>query len=244
MFNTKVFADGADLKSIAEIEKNPLVKGFTTNPSLIRKAGVADYMTFAKDLLRLIPNKPVSFEVFADTQEEMEQQAYALAELGSNVYVKIPVTNTKKEPTYPLLYTLSKAKVSLNVTAVFTLEQVEKIVEHLSDSVPSIISIFAGRIADTGVDPIPLMKKALKTMAKLPHCEVLWASPREVLNYVQARQIGCHIITMTNDLIKKISLLNKNLDEYSLETVKMFYDDALSAGYTIPCTLSTGKTHA
>jgi transaldolase len=229
----KLFADGADLAGMKEMAANPLIKGFTTNPTLMRKAGITDYRAFARDVLRAIPDRPVSFEVFADDFGQMEAQALEIASWGENVNVKIPVTNTKKEFSGALIERLSKAGVRLNVTAVMTLEQVKQITERLATKTPAIISVFAGRIADTGRDPMPIMQKAVQVMKAKPRAELIWASPRELLNVFQADQVGCHIITATNDLLKKLSLVGKDLDKYSLETVEMFYKDAQAAGYTI-----------
>ena len=232
--NIKIFADGADVNGIETMYAKPWIKGFTTNPTLMRKAGIADYKSFALDVLRVVPDKPVSFEVFADEFEEMKSQAMEIASWGSNVNVKIPVSNTKRNFSGPLIRWLSMAGVKLNITAVMTLDQVRDIVDHLIGDTPAIISIFAGRIADTGVDPVPVMKDALKLLQSRPKAELLWASPRELLNIVQANEIGCHIITATNDILNKLQLLGKDHSEYSLETVEMFHDDAKAAGYTIP----------
>ncbi len=229
----KLFADGADLAGMKEMAANPLIKGFTTNPTLMRKAGVADYKAFAHEVLRAISDRPVSFEVFADDFGQMEQQALEIASWGRNVSVKIPVTNTKGEFSGSLIERLSKAGVKLNVTALLTLDQVRRVTERLAPDTPAIISVFAGRIADTGRDPVPLMAEAVKIMRAKPKAELIWASPRELLNIFQADAIGCHIITATNDILKKLALVGKNLDTYSLETVEMFYKDAKAAGYTI-----------
>ncbi|MDO8589699.1 MAG: transaldolase [bacterium] len=229
----KLFADGADLTGMKEMYANPLIKGFTTNPTLMRKAGVTDYKAFAKEVLATISDRPVSFEVFADDFDEMEAQARVIASWGDNVYVKIPVTNTTGESSGPLIERLSHAGVKLNVTALLTLEQVKAVTEHLSPGTPAIISVFAGRIADTGVDPMPLMQQAVEIMRARPKAELIWASPRELLNVFQADSVGCHIITATNDILKKLSLVGKDHDVYSLETVRMFYDDAKAAGYGI-----------
>ena len=232
--NIKIFADGADVNGIETMYAKPWIKGFTTNPTLMRKAGIADYKAFALDVLRVVPDKPVSFEVFADEFEEMKSQAMEIASWGSNVNVKIPVSNTKRNFSGPLIRWLSMAGVKLNITAVMTLDQVRDIVDHLIGDTPAIISIFAGRIADTGVDPVPVMKDALQLLQSRPKAELLWASPRELLNIVQANEIGCHIITATNDILNKLQLLGKDHNEYSLETVEMFHNDATAAGYTIP----------
>lgn len=229
----KLFADGADLSGIKEMYANPLIKGFTTNPTLMRKAGIEDYKTFAMQVLKVVPDRPVSLEVFADEFDEMEQQALEIASWGSNVNVKIPVTNTRCEFSGPLVGRLSRAGVAVNVTAIMTLEQVRKITDHLAPDTPAIISVFAGRIADTGRDPLPLMAEAVKIMRAKPKAELIWASPRELLNIIQADSVGCHIITATNDILKKLSLAGKDLERYSLETVEMFYRDAKAAGYKI-----------
>lgn len=230
----KLFADGADLAGMKAMYANPLIKGFTTNPTLMRKAGVTDYKAFAHDVLRAIPDRPVSFEVFADELAEMDAQAREIASWGRNVNVKIPVTNSKGAFCGPAIRRLSAAGVTLNVTAVFTLEQVQKIADCLAPSVPAIVSVFAGRIADTGLDPIPLMRQARTILACRPKAELLWASPREVLNVVHAEEAGCHIITATNDILAKLNLFGKDLDEYSLETVNMFYRDATASKFGIP----------
>jgi len=229
----KLFADGADIAGMKEMAANPLIKGFTTNPTLMRKAGIADYKAFAQDVLKVIPDRPVSFEVFADEFAEMERQAREIAAWGPNVDVKIPVTNTRRESAGPLIQRLSRAGVQVNVTAVFTLEQVKAITASLAEETRAIVSVFAGRIADTGVDPMPIMKKSVEILRTKPKAELIWASPRELLNVFQADAIGCHIITATNDILKKLSLVGKDLDNYSLETVEMFFKDAKAAGYTI-----------
>jgi len=229
----KLFADGADLAGMKEMYANPMIKGFTTNPTLMRKAGVQDYKAFAHQVLEAIPDRPISFEVFADEFDEMERQALEIASWGKSVNVKIPVTNTRKQFTGPLIQRLSKAGVALNVTAVMSLEQVQSITDHLAPGTPAIISVFAGRIADTGRDPVPLMAEAVKIMRAKPKAELIWASPRELLNIIQADSVGCHIITATNDILKKLSLAGKDLERYSLETVEMFYRDAKAAGYKI-----------
>lgn len=229
----KLFADGADLAGIKEMYANPMIKGFTTNPTLMRKAGIQDYKAFAHQVLEAIPDRPISFEVFADDFDEMERQALEIASWGKNVSVKIPVTNTRKEFAGPLIERLSKAGVALNVTALTTLDQVRNVTARLASDVPAIISVFAGRIADTGRDPVPLMAEAVRIMRDKPKSELIWASPRELLNIFQADSVGCHIITATNDILKKLSLVGKDLDQYSLETVQMFYKDAQAAGYKI-----------
>jgi transaldolase len=213
---------------------NPLVKGFTTNPTLMKAAGVRDYRSFAAEVLTAIPDRPVSFEVFADDFDEMEQQAREIASWGRNVNVKIPVTNTKGAFAGPLIERLSKAGVVVNVTAVFTLDQVRRVAEALSAATPAIVSLFAGRVADSGIDPVPLMRDAARLLRSArPKSELLWASPRELLNIFQANDCGCGIITVTNEVLKKLSLVGKDQNEYSLETVKMFYGDAQAAGYKI-----------
>jgi transaldolase len=229
----KLFADGADLAGIREMAANPLIKGFTTNPTLMRKAGVADYKAFALLALQAVGGRPISFEVFADEFGEMEKQAHEIASWGKNIYVKIPVMNTRKEFSGPLVERLSRAGVQVNVTALMTTEQVARITERLAPDTPSIISVFAGRIADTGRDPMPIMAASVKAMKAKPKAELIWASPRELLNIFQAGDVGCHIITATNDIVKKLSLVGKDLDAYSLETVEMFYKDAKAAGYSI-----------
>ncbi|MFA6311934.1 MAG: transaldolase [Sterolibacterium sp.] len=232
----KLFADGADLAGMKEMYANPMIKGFTTNPTLMRKAGVQDYKAFAHQVLDAIPDRPISFEVFADEFDEMERQALEIASWGKNVSVKIPVTNTKHHFAGPLIERLSNAGVALNVTALTTLDQVQSVTERLAPNTPAIISVFAGRIADTGRDPVPLMAEAVKIMRAKPKAELIWASPRELLNIFQADAVGCHIITATNDILKKLSLVGKDLGQYSLETVQMFYKDAQAAGYKIMVT--------
>ena len=229
----KVFADGADFDSIVKLSANPQVKGFTTNPSLVRKAGVTDYEEFGRKLLAAVPNKPVSLEVFADDFDEMARQARAIATWGPNVNVKIPVTNTRKEFSGELIRELSHDGVVLNVTAILTLDQVRRVTACLAPHTAAIVSVFAGRIADTGVDPVPLMEESVKILRERPKAELIWASPRELLNIFQADAIGCHIITVTNDILNKLSLVDKDLDAYSLETVEMFRRDAVAAGFTI-----------
>jgi transaldolase len=230
----KIFADGADLKGMKEAAAQPLVKGFTTNPTLMRQAGITDYKQFALEVLKLIPDRPVSFEVFADDFPTMEAQGREIASWGSNVYVKVPVTNTKGEFAGPLMTRLAGARIKLNVTAIMTNEQVKRVGAALAKDVPAIVSVFAGRIADTGRDPVPLMGEAVSLLKDRPQAELLWASPRELLNIFQADEIGCHIITVTGDVIRKLALVGKDLDRYSLETVAMFHKDALSAAFTIP----------
>ena len=229
----KLFADGADKAGMLEMARLPYVAGFTTNPTLMRKAGVVDYKAFAREVLQAIPDRPISFEVFSDEFVEMERQARQIAAWGKNVYVKIPVTNTRSQPSYGLIRRLSEAGIKLNVTAILTLEQVRAVAAALAGETPSVVSVFAGRIADTGRDPVPLMAAAVELMRPYPHEELLWASPRELLNVFQADAVGCHIITATNDVFKKLTLVGKDLEAYSLDTVKMFHDDARQAGYTL-----------
>jgi transaldolase len=229
----KIFADGADKSGMLEMYQKRFIKGLTTNPTLMNKAGIKDYRNFCKDILTIIKDKPLSFEVFSDDLKEMERQALEIASWGENVYVKIPITNTKSEPCYQLIKKLVKRRVKLNITAIMTLEHVSRTIESLDRSIPSYISIFAGRIADTGRDPLPIMISALDIMKVNPLSELIWASPRELLNIFQANDIGCHIITVTNDIIKKLSLVGYDLDKYSLDTVKMFYNDAINAGFKL-----------
>jgi transaldolase len=229
----KLFADGADKACMLQMHANPLIQGFTTNPTLMRRAGVKDYEAFAKEVLAAIPNRPISFEVFADDFPEMERQARKIASWGSNVYVKIPVTNTRREPSYRLVRRLTHDGVKVNVTALLTLEQASEVADALAGGAPSGVSIFAGRIADTGVDPVPIMAAAVKLLRSERQIELIWGSPRELLNIFQADAIGCHIITATADLLKKLDLIGKDLNDYSLETVEMFHQDARQAGYTI-----------
>lgn len=229
----KIFADGADLAGIAKLAANPLIKGFTTNPTLMRKAGIADYAAFAKDVLKIIGNRPVSFEVFSDDFAEMEKQARVIAGWGGNVYVKIPVTNTKREFSGGIIRSLAKSGVQLNVTALTTNEQVKQVLGCLSPDTASCISVFAGRVADTGRDPVPLMAEAVKIISANSKAELIWASPRELLNIFHAEQVGCQIITVTHDILGKLPLIGKDLSDYSLDTVKMFYNDAQSAGFKI-----------
>jgi len=229
----KLFADGANLDGMLSLYKDPNIKGFTTNPTLMKKAGITDYEKFAKQVLLEIPDRPVSFEVFADDLDDMFVQAKTIASWGSNVNVKIPVTNTKGEFTGPIIKRLSGLGVQLNITAVFTQEQVRTIVENLSSDTAAIVSVFAGRIADSGLDPMPIMSECVEILKDFPEAELLWASPREFLNIVQADQVGCHIITVPPDLLAKMKLLGKDLTKFSLETVQMFYNDAQEAGYTI-----------
>jgi len=230
---TKIFADTADKASMLDMYTLPFIKGLTTNPTLIRKAGVSDYRAFAKDVLNEIKDKPISFEVFSDDFSEMERQALEIASWGSNVYVKIPIMNTQRETCYTLIKKLSDQKVKLNITAIMTMEQVEKAISVLNVHVASYISVFAGRIADTGIDPMPIMAEAVKLLKVNPMAELIWASSRELLNIFQAEAVGCQVITVTPDIIKKLSLVGYDLNEYSLETVKTFYNDAAMAGFRL-----------
>jgi transaldolase len=229
----KIFADGADLDGIRAMYANPLIKGFTTNPTLMRKAGIEDYEAFAKSVLKVVPDRPVSFEVFADEPDAMEAQARVIASWGANVNVKIPVTNTKGEFSGELIRRLSGSGIAVNVTAIMTLDQVERVVACLDDTTPAIVSVFAGRIADTGRDPIPVMVESVQLLTRKPKAELIWASPRELLNIFHADATGCHIITVTNDVLNKLSSIGKDLNVFSLETVRMFYEDASNAGYFI-----------
>jgi transaldolase len=233
VLNVKIFADGADLDTILSLAADPRIAGFTTNPTLMWKAGLTDYEEFAHRLLERITTHPVSFEVFADDAAEMRRQATVISGWGENVYVKIPVSTTTGESMAPLVRELSESGVKVNVTAVFTTAQVELLTEAVKDGAPSCISVFAGRIADAGVDPVPLMARAVDIMVAAPRSELIWASPREILNVVQAGQVGCHIITVTHDLLKKLDLIGKDLQQYSLETVQMFRRDAVVAGFTV-----------
>ena len=229
----KIFADGADKAGMLELYRNPLITGMTTNPTLMKKAGITDYEAFAKDILSCIKEKPISFEVFSDEFHEMERQAHKIAEWGSNVYVKIPVTNTRREPSYPLVERLSRSGLKVNVTAIMTPRQVQESAAALAGSPGAYVSVFAGRIADSGRDPVPIMCQAVSDLAVAPKAELIWASPREVLNIFQADAIGCHVITLTSDILKKLSNVGKDLDTYSLETVQMFLDDAVRAGFEV-----------
>lgn len=229
----KIFADGADLPGMVELSRDRRIAGFTTNPTLMRKAGVSDYRAFARDVIAAIPDRPISFEVFSDDLDEMARQAHEIASWGEHVYVKIPVTNTHGESTGRIVRALSRAGVKVNVTALMTLDQVRAVADQLAGGAPSYISVFAGRVADTGRDPLPLMAAAVDVLRPYPDCELIWASPRELLNVFQADEIGCHIITVTHDVLKKLALVGKDLDEYSLETVRMFRADAVGAGYTL-----------
>jgi transaldolase len=230
---TKIFADGADLAGMLEMAQKPYIAGFTTNPTLMRKAGIADYRAFARQVVRAIPEKPISFEVFSDEFAQMERQAREIATWGRDVYVKIPVTNTQGESTRPLIERLAAEGIKLNVTALMTVSQVREVSAALKDGALSYISVFAGRIADTGRDPVPLMAEALNVMKPYPTQRLIWASPRELLNVFHADSIGCHVITVTNDILKKLTLVDKDLPAYSLDTVKMFHDDAKAAGFAL-----------
>jgi transaldolase len=233
-WKVKLFADGANRDEILSLYRNPLIKGFTTNPTLMRKAGVADYEDFARKILAEISDRPISLEVFADDFPEMERQAREISSWGENVYVKVPVTNTKAETAFPLVRRLSKDGIKLNVTAMTTLDQVKQVIPALAEGPSAYVSIFAGRVADTGIDPVPVMAAAVSLLRReAPRVELVWASPREVLNVVQAESIGCHIITATSDILKKLELLGRDLTEYSLDTVKMFHRDAVQAGFQL-----------
>ena len=232
-FRIAIYADGADVREMVAARDAGVVKGFTTNPTLMRKVGITDYAAFAKEALAATGDMPISFEVFADEFDEMERQAKLISTWGEPVFVKIPITNTKGESSIPLIQRLSAAGVKLNITAILTLQQVREVVDALDPNTPAIVSVFAGRIADTGVDPVPLMKEAAEICAAKPKAELLWASPRELLNIFQAEEVGCHIITVTPDLLKKLSMVGKPLDELSLDTVKMFYNDATAAGFKL-----------
>ncbi len=229
----KLFADGADKAGMLEMYANPLIKGFTTNPTLMRKAGVEDYEAFARDIVVAIPDRPISLEVFSDDFDEMERQARKLAALGTYVYVKIPVTNTRGDSSVPLIGRLARAGIKVNVTAMMTFKQVRMVSEALAGGPPACVSVFAGRIADTGQDPVPLMREAVQFLARVSNVELIWASPRELLNVFQADAIGCHIITATNDILKKLTLVGRDLEAFSLETVRMFREDAVKAGYSL-----------
>ena len=229
----KIFADGAEKKGMLEMYALPYIKGFTTNPTLMRKSGISDYEKFSRQVLEHVVDRPISFEVFSDEFDEMERQGRKIASWGKNVYVKIPITNTRRESSLELVRRLALEGVQLNVTALMTLDQVSNTSKALGSHAPSYISMFAGRIADTGRDPMPLMKEAVEIMVLYKSQELIWASPRELLNIFHADEIGCHVITVTHDILKKLSLIGKELDEYSLDTVNMFYDDAKKAGYQL-----------
>lgn len=236
----KIFADGADKAKISELYRNPLIQGFTTNPTLMRQAGVTDYEEFAKDVLQVIPDRPISFEVFADDFEEMRWQAMKIAGWGPNVYVKIPVTNTRGESSCELIRSLAHSGVKVNVTAILTMQQVRAVAHEVAGGPPCYISIFAGRIADAGCDPLPVMRAAVELTSVHPNIELIWASPRELLNIVQADEIGCHVITVTPELLKKLNTLGRDLQEFSLDTVRMFYRDAAAAGYRLAAETTMG----
>lgn len=232
--NISIYADGADVADMVAARDNGLVTGFTTNPTLMKKSGITDYQAFARQALDAVGGMPISFEVFADEFDEMERQATLIATWGEMVFVKIPITNTKGQSSIPLIRRLSATGVKLNVTAILTLDQVREVVDALDPATPAIVSVFAGRIADTGVDPVPLMREAASICAAKPKAELLWASPRELLNIFQADEVGCHIITVTSDILKKyVTMVGKPLDELSLDTVKMFYNDAAAAGFRL-----------
>jgi transaldolase len=231
--NVKIFADGAEKAGMLEMYAKPYIKGFTTNPTLMHKVGLTDYRAFARDIVSVIPDRPISFEVFSDEFDEMERQAREIATWGDNVYVKIPVTNTRREPAYDLVRRLANEGVRLNITAIMTIDQVRNVVDAVKDGAPSCVSVFAGRIADTGRDPVPIMTECVDILKAAPQSELIWASPRELLNIIQADAIGCHIITVTNDILKKLPLIGKDLADYSLDTVKMFFDDGRKAGFTL-----------
>ena len=235
MFKIKLFADGANLDDMLNAYHGGIVQGFTTNPTLIKRAGITDYEAFAREVLTLIPDRPISFEVFADDFETMYRQAHKIDSWGENVYVKIPITNTKGDSAVPLVKNLVGDGIKLNITAIMTLAQVQVVNDVLSPHIPAIVSVFAGRIADTGCDPVPVMQQAAQMLAAESQAELLWASPREVLNVYQAEACGCDIITATSDILKKLSMRGKDLTELSRETVQMFYDDACKAGFQIDC---------
>ena len=229
----QIFADGADKAGMLEMYAKSYIKGLTTNPTLMKKVGITDYRAFCKDILTHVKDKPLSFEVFSDDFAEMERQAMEIASWGDNVYVKIPVTNTKQDTCYALVKTLGLRNVKMNVTAIMTLAQVGDVVAALNPNVPSYVSVFAGRIADTGRDPLPMMETAVEMLRVAPAAELIWASPRELLNIFQANDIGCQVITVTNDILKKLSLVGYDLEQYSLDTVKMFRNDAVAAGFEL-----------
>jgi transaldolase len=231
--HVKIFADGADLNGILRLAQNPLVKGFTTNPSLMRKAGVSNYTQFAHQLLDAIQDRPISFEVFSDELDEMEVQARKLTQWADNVYVKIPVTNSRAESTAPLIHKLSQEGIKLNITAMLTPAQVQTVANALKGGAPSVVSVFAGRIADTGVDPLPIMQESLQILKDCPSAELLWASCREVFNIFQADTIGCHIITVTHEVLGSLGVVGKDLTSYSAELIKVFYNDAQASGFKI-----------
>ena len=229
----KIFADGADLGGMIALYRDPVIKGFTTNPTLMRKAGVTDYRAFAREVLQAIPDRPISFEVLSDGFVEMERQAHEIASWGGNVFAKVPVTNTRRESACDLVHRLSHSGVKVNVTALMSLGQVRDVAAAVAGGSPACVSVFAGRVADTGYDPVPLMAAAVEVLRPAPNAELVWASPRELLNIYQADALGCHIITVTHDILKKLELVGKDLGEYSLDTVKMFFHDAERAGYVL-----------
>jgi transaldolase len=229
----KIFADGADRAGMLEMYKKPYIAGFTTNPTLMRKANVSDYRAFALDILDVVMDRPVSFEVLSDDFADMERQAHKIASWGDNVYVKIPVTNTRRESSAALVHRLSHSGVKVNVTALLTVAQVRLMVDQVAGGAPSYISIFAGRVADTGRDPVPVISASLELLKLAPNSELIWASPREVFNVIQADALGCHVITVTNEILKKLSVIGRDLDDYSLETVSMFHTDARLAGFDL-----------
>jgi transaldolase len=231
--SVKIFADGADVAGILELNRQPYIKGFTTNPTLMRKAGVTDYRRFATEVLQVVGDKPISFEVLSDDFATMKRQALEIAAWGDNVYVKIPITNTRREPATDLIHELSHAGVRVNVTALLTLEQVRDVAAAIRGGAPACVSVFAGRVADTGCDPVPMMAAAVKALAAAPNAELIWASPRELLNIFHADSVGCHIITVTHDILKKLPLIGYSLADYSLDTVKMFYNDAAQAAFAL-----------
>jgi transaldolase len=232
-FSVQIFADGADREGMLEMYARPYVKGFTTNPTLMRKAGVTQYEAFAREIVAAIPDRPISFEVFADEFPEMERQARRIATWGRHVSVKIPITNTRRESALPLVRNLSQDGIALNVTAMFTLDQVQGVLDAVTGGAACYVSVFAGRIADTGIDPVPVMAEAVARLRAAPNTQLIWASPRELLNIFQADAIGCHVITVTNDILNKLSLVGKDLTAYSLDTVKMFYEDGKAARYAL-----------
>jgi transaldolase len=229
----KIFADGADLAGMVALYRQPFIKGFTTNPTLMRQAGISDYRRFAREVVNAIPDRPISFEVFSDDFDEMERQAMEIASWGDNLYVKIPVTNSRRESGCDLIRRLSHQGVKVNVTALFSLAQVYDVAAAVACGAPACVSVFAGRVADTGYDPVPLMTAAVEMLRIAPNAELIWASPRELLNVFQADAIGCHIITVTSDILKKLSLIGRDLEDYSLDTVKMFLNDATLAGFAL-----------
>lgn len=231
--NIKIFADGANKEDMLSMYALPYISGFTTNPSLMRKAGISDYESFAHEILDAIPDRPISFEVFADDLKEMKSQALKITTWGENVYVKIPVSNTRQEMCYELVRELANEGVKVNVTAIFNIDQIQSVADAIREGASSVVSVFAGRIADTGIDPVPVMAEAVNILKDIPQAELLWASPREVLNVYQGDSVGCHIITATKEIIDKLALAGKDLDAYSLETVVSFYKDASEAGYSL-----------